>query len=248
MADQPRCDDCGVFQQRTTEAGGSKGWLCLNCSTDPAIEAVADVRDALGLNKRIDAEARTCAFAFGLADSLANQEITHGRSPVTVAAACVYLGSILADNKLMQSEIADAAGTSTSAFRGSGSSAHYRDLYEASGYADHFGDIEKGQRDHTNPVIDLDGWRDHLETRQNADTVKANVSNVRRFAVWYDGNDQPTADDAEAWLGYLADEGYAPSTIEGRYESLRDYFKWADLGALDLDVDEYIGRAYQQRV
>lgn len=234
------CDECGVFQRRVALVDGSEGWLCLNCSEDPVIEAVSDIRSELGLDPRDD----ICAFAFGLAEV---QE-SHG-SPRVTAASCIYLGSILADGeKLTQAAIAEAADISTSAIRQS-----YREVYESSGYADAFGEIAAGGRhpEEPNPVIDVDGWRDHLEAKGATDgAVKTAASNVRRFAKWYAGEGDPTAEDVADWLEYLAGEGYSPSTINSRWADMRQYFEWAGLGELtddDVDLDDHIVTAYRQK-
>lgn len=239
------CPDCGVFQRRIRTPLGGEGWLCLNCPDDPLYDAVGDIREALGIPSRgqPSGEPDTAAFAFGLADALSGEQVTSGRPPRVIAASCIYLGSILADDKYAQSEITDAADLSPSVIR-----KHYRELYEASGYKAHFGAIDQGSRDDTHDAIDLEGWRAYLDDHHAPTTAKTDTSNVRRFAVWYDGEGDPTAEDVEGWLEHLADEGFAPPTIETRFDAMEHYFEWAGLGELDINADRYIAQAWQQRV
>lgn len=253
-----RCDDCGSFQQRTRTADGGSDWLCLNCATDPLFDAIVAIRDRLGLNKRDERDASTCAFAFGIAAELAGEQLLVGRAPSAAAAKCIYLGSILAGNDLRQADVAAAADTSTAALRGSGNAQHYRDLFEASGFADHYGTIRQGELiaqtdpDDINESIDLDGWREHLSDRGfERSSMKAAVSNVRRFAAWYGGDGPPGAEAIEGWLSHLAEQGYAPSTIEGRWGSIRQYAEWAGVDGLDPDdvnLSEYVSRAWAKKV
>lgn len=233
-----RCPVCGLSQQRIRTPDGGEAWLCVNCNDHTFIDATRAVRDALELDKRVDFDAVTCAFAFGIAETLTDTPGVGSKHPDVIAASCLYLGSILAratlddGEKLTQPELADAAGVSEISIRKT-----YRELYEASGYADAYGEIRQGRIDpgDPHPAIDVEGWRDHLEAQGNArETVKNDVSIVRRFAMWYDGADAepPDSGDVAAWLAQLAGEGFASATIEGRYETLQQYFKWADLGEL----------------
>lgn len=219
-----QCPNCGVFMRRTIEPDGSEGWLCLTCPDDAVLDAVTAAREALGLDPRSE----TCAFAFGLADALAGSQAASGRSPSVVAAACLYLGSRLADDKYGQEEVADAAGTSASALRRStDGTILYRELYDATDYPTTF-----PLKADPHPVIDLDGWRAHLEETSKDTSVKTAVSDVRRFAVWYDGTGDPTPAAVARWLAHQARRGFAAPTIERRYESVQQYFAWAGLGDL----------------
>lgn len=243
-----QCADCGTWQRRLFRADGSEDWLCVNCAREAdrviaALDATVDELD-------IDARDETAWYAFGIADAIRQSAAVSGRSPAVVAAACVYLGSILADEKLTQDDVTDAADVSQSTVRDT-----YRDLYDASGYADEFGPIEGGELQpedvSVNPNIRLDVWREEIEQRQKRESVKATVSNVRRFAYWYDGDSEPDSDDASAWLGRQAEQGYSPSTIEGRYSSLRQYFSWAGLGELtaeSVDLEEHKATAWQKKI
>lgn len=221
MAEQ--CDDCGVFKRRIMTPDG-EDWLCLNCATDPIFDALTETREALDLDPRTD----TCAFAFGIANALAGTQVVSGRSPRVVAAACLYSGSIIAIEKIDQKDIAEAAGISASALRRStNGTILYRELYEATDYPDTY-PLESDPND----AVDLEGWRKHLRSTNKATSAKTAVSDVRRFAVWYDGEGDPEPGDVAAWLANQARQGYAPATIERRYESVQQYFEWADIGEI----------------
>lgn len=235
--DDDRCPDCGVFPRRIKTADG-EARLCLNCSDDPVIAEVSALRKALDLDPR----AGTCAFAFGLADALPTADEVVAETvfiegvgmerPRIVAAACIYVGSILADDRLSQTAIAEAADISEVSIR-----KNYREFYDATGFAEAYGPVDRGAINDDDPhaAIDLEGWRGHLEAQDlSSDAVKSDVSNVRRFAVWYDGEGDPEPGDVAAWLAQLAADGYASRTIENRYDNLRRYFEWAGLGELKV--------------
>lgn len=277
------CESCGEPMRRVKTAEGGDGWLCLDCDGGELHRDVAAACEALGLGdvvcnacgnawwltrpadeyaelrcprgtgcrSRDVARNEAPAFALGLADALADDPdagliADHLRD--TVAAACVYLGSILDGEKLTQDAVTDAAGVSSSALRQA-----YRDLYDASGFADTYGEIGPGGTapEAVNPAIDVEGWRNHLAAKGSTHgAVKTATSNVRRFAKWYEGADAPTAEDVSAWLQHLATEGYAPSTIHSRWGDIRAYFEWAGLGELeedDVDLKTATMRAWEQQ-
>lgn len=232
-----RCDECNTFMRRIYTPSGDKGWLCKRCAQEEEtvtetsiIGGVDDTLDALGVDPRDE----VAYFSFGLADTLRFTEAVSGVKPHVVSAACVYLGSILAEDKFTQPEVTDAADVSTTTMRN-----NYHDLFDASGFAETYGYIQNGElrsEDQTvNPNIHLDEWSESLEDRQVKESLKATVSNVRRFAYWYDGDDEPTSDDVREWLSVLASEGFSPATIEARYSSLKQYFRWRGLGELTVD-------------
>lgn len=222
MAEQ--CPECGVFMRRVFTPDGEE-WLCLNCPDDPIFDALTEAREALHLDPRTD----TCAFAFGIADALVGSEVVSRLSPKVVAASCLYIGSILAVEKIDQSDVADAAGVSAVSLRRSTNGVMlYQKLYEATDFPDAYV-LDPDPHE----SIDLDGWRAHLEgTGMKGTAVKTAVSNVRRFAIWYDGDGDPEAVDVAAWMANQARQENAPSTIRRSYESLQQYFEWAGLGEL----------------
>lgn len=220
-----QCSECGVFQRRIITPDG-ENWLCLTCPDSPVFDALTDARETLDLDPRTDMS----AFAFGVADALTTSDAAIGRSPRVIAAACLYIGSILAADPYDQQTIADAAGVSASSLRRStNGDILYRELYEATDYPDAYPLDDPDPHD----AVDLAGWRSHLEAAGNSpSSVKTAVSDVRRFAVWYDGDGTPEPADVAAWLANQARQEYAPATIERRYESMQQYFEWAGLGDL----------------
>lgn len=238
-----RCGECGTFMRKAKAPAGDY-WLCTNCgSDDPLLRAVKEIVADLGLTRE-----DTGAFAFGLADAVDFDEIfTDNKSAQVVAAACVYVASILAENKLTQPDVAEVASVSVTSIRDTHSK-----IYDGSGFAEHYGPIKAGKRDpdEPNPWFDIDGWREHLASNHSKDAIKASASNVRRFAVWYDGDGKPSVGSVRGWLAYMVDEGFAPTTIEGRFNALRKYLEWADADVdLDqVDVNKYIAQAWENKI
>lgn len=219
-------------------------WLCLNCNEDRNIEAVTEVREDLGLDPRDD----ICAYAYGIAEAIAGSEQDESRRSTIIAGAAIYLGSILAGDKITQPEISKASKTSESAIRQC-----YLDIYEQSGFEEAFGPIERGEHNPGTPNdhIRLRHFKAGMRRRKSDKAIKSAVSDVRRFAIWYDGEDPPEPADVEAYLLHIAEEGYAPATIESRYQNLHQYFKWADLEQFDTDqvaLEDALAEAWAQKV
>lgn len=238
-----RCAECGVYNRRIITADGDEARLCLNCNEESLIEAVSELREKLDLDPRDE----VCAIAFGMADALVGTPPADSRRDYIVAAACLYVASIIEDDRITQPELAAVANTSTSGIRQS-----YREIYDASGFEAVFGAIKRGQHNpgDPHPDIDLEGFRAHLDASNSRKAVKSTVSDVRRFAVWYDGSALPTPDDVERWLHHLADDGFAPATIESRYQNVSQYFKWANLDVFDagdVGLEAALAVAYQQK-
>lgn len=241
-----RCGDCGTFK-RTARGPSGDYWLCATCESeeDEVISSVKEiVTELFGKEGRED----TAAIAFGLADAIDFEDLfSSGKSAEGVAAACVYVASILAGEKITQPEIAEIADVSVTSIRDT-----HQTVYRGSGFEDHYGPIEGGELDpdQPHPWFDVDGWKDRLLEDHSPNAAKASASNVRRFAVWYEGDGPPTEADVRAWFDHLVDEDFAPSTIEGRYNALRNYMGWveSDVDFDEIDINEYVSRAWQQRV
>lgn len=236
-----RCPDCGRNQRKAAGPDGEFG-VCLSCESEN--EVLGEVRDLVDeLFGRTHGD-EAAAFAFGIADSIDMEDMGwSSKSEEAVAAACVYLGSIIAGDKLTQSEIEAVADANVTRET-------YAPIYEASGYEAHYGPIEAGKLDRVNPWFDIEAWRDHLDgLGHSKDAIKSAASNVRRFAVWYDGEGEPTAADVRGWLEDMSAE-YAPATIEGRFNALRKYLDWADadVDMASVDLNEYIKKAWQARL
>lgn len=239
-----RCPDCNVYMRKVKHPETGEGWLCTNCGIDdPILEKTKEVLEELERTR-----GETGALAFALAQDVAG-EVGDNLDDETVAAGCVYLASIMAGDKLNQPHVGEAAGVGQVTVR-----KHYKDIYEASGWEEHFGPIERGElaeEETPHDSIDLDGWAEHTRDRNSDAAAKASLSDLRRFAVWYDGDGDPDAEDVSAWLAHLASEGYAPATLERRYGTLRQYFAWAGLGELDkenVDFEEHHMAAWRERV
>lgn len=236
-----RCPDCGRNQRKAVGPEGDFG-VCLSCESEN--EILAEVRTLVDeLFGRTHGD-EAVAFAFGLADNIDMEDMGwSSKSEEAVAAACVYLGSIIAGDKLTQSEIEEVSDANVTRET-------YAPIYEASGYEAHYGPIEAGKLDRTNPWFDIEGWRAYQDEQGHSkNAIKSAASNVRRFAIWYDGDGEPTVDDVRGWLDSMTEE-YAADTIEGRFNALRKYLDWAD-AAVDVDaVDlrEYIRKAWKARL
>lgn len=236
-----RCPECGRNQRKAAGPEGNFG-VCLSCQSED--EVLAEVRvlvDELFGRTHGDEAA---AFAFGIADSIDMGEMGwSSKSEEAVAAACVYLGSIIAGDKLTQSEIEEVSNANVTRET-------YAPIYEASGYEAYYGPIESGKLDRTNPWFDIEGWRAHLDEQGHSrDAIKSAASNVRRFAVWYDGAGEPAVEDVHGWLDSMTSE-FAAATIEGRFNALRKYLDWAD-AAVDMsevNLTEYKKEAWRARL
>lgn len=244
-----RCTNCGVFQRVAINPSGEY-WLCTNCrSEDDVIGEVKDIIEALDLTRT-----RSAAYAFGIVDAEFEDNLQEREA---TPASAVYIGSILADDeaKLTQKEVAEVADVGVTTIR-----EYYPDVYEGArvevdgerlSFEDYYGPIKDGERNPPDPHdwFEIEDWRESLGATHTNDAAKSAASHVRRFAVWYAGDSDPTVKDVEEFLSHLVDEEYAPSTIEGRYDALRKYFEWADAHDLsEIDITEYVTQAWKAKV
>lgn len=98
--------------------------------------------------------------------------------------------------------------------------------------------------------MDIEGFTDRLDDlveqgRSSKHTRKKYVNAVRQFDEWRDGDGEPTADEVQAFLDHLADQGRVNSGIRTVYYGIKRYFSWQTRASELEPVDNYVSEHYK---